>query len=104
MNLGWFCMSWRQPLRTAIPAAANNNHAMRICAGRLIRHLRYLFRLEAFQQLAGIRQTEPWVLRFNAQEEPVPAGAHKVRRIENRVIWLRQSIQRQHSEYGRKTR
>src|SRR4029077_44664 len=98
---GWLCMSCRQPLTMANPAAANSNHATRICAGRLIRHLRDLLRIKALQQLSCIGDAEPWVLRFYAKEEPIAAGAHKVRRIKYRMIRLRQTIEREHSKYGR---
>src|ERR1044071_1119826 len=88
----------------AMPAAANSSQATRICAGRLIRHLRDLFRLITFQQFPRVRRTEPGVLRFNAQEEAVTAGAHKVRRIEYWVIGLRQAIQPPHAKYCRQAR
>src|SRR5260221_326890 len=99
MNLGWLCMSWRQPDKTAREAAANASNATRICAGCLIRHLRDFLRMEAIQKTFGFRQAEPGVLGFNAQEEPVPAGAHKVGRVEHRMIWLRQTIEREHAEH-----
>src|SRR5947209_11862103 len=89
-------MSWRQPARTANPATPSSSDAIRICAFRLIRHLRDLFRMEALQQLAGIRDAEARVLRLNAEEEPVAAGADKIGRIEYRMIGLRQSIERKH--------
>src|SRR5438270_13049972 len=96
-------MSCRQPARTAMLAAANSSHATRICAGRLIRHLRDFFRLITLQQFARVRRAEPRVLGFNAQEKPVTAGAHKIRRIKHWVLWLRKSVQCQHAKHSGQT-
>src|SRR5690242_6671323 len=98
MNLGWLCMSWRQPARMENDAAANSSHAVRICARRLIGHLRDLLRIEALQQLSRIGDAEARVLRLNAEEEAVAAGANEVGRVKDRVIRLRQAVQRQHAE------
>src|SRR5690348_9654714 len=97
-------MSCRQPARTAMPAAAKSSQATRICAGRLIRHLRDLLRLITLQQLPRVRRAEPGVLRFNAQEEAVAAGAHKVRRVKYRMIRLGKAVQRQHAKYSGQAR
>src|SRR5215470_14259843 len=48
----------------------------------LIRHLRDLARVVALQETPGLIQPEFRVLRFDAEEETVTAGAHKVGRIE----------------------
>jgi hypothetical protein len=66
---------------------------MRSCAGDLIRHLRNQLRMVPFQKFAGITQAEMRILRFNAQEEFVSAGAGEIGSIENRMVRLRQSIQ-----------
>src|ERR1051326_4222557 len=98
MNLGWLCMSWRQPERIENDAAANSNHAVRICARRLIGHLRNLLRIEALQQLSRIGDAEARVLRLNTEKEPVTAGAYEVGRVKDWMIGLRQAVQRQHAE------
>src|SRR5450432_277851 len=97
INLGWLCMSWRQPENT--DTADNARSTRRTCAGDLIRHLRNQFRMVPFQKLAGITQAEMRVLRFNAQEEFVTAGTGEIGSIENRMVRLRQSIQRQHAKH-----
>src|SRR5215471_2948261 len=96
MNLGWFCMSWRQP--AIANAAAIRSSPTRNCAGALIRHLRNLQRMKGLKEAFGLVLPEPGILRLDAEEEPVAAGASEIRRIENRMIRLRQSVERQHAE------
>src|SRR5262252_9474380 len=91
-------MSWRQPARIAKAAAASSNEATRNWARQLIGHLRDLLGVVAFEQLARVRDAEARVLRFNAEEKPVAAGAGEVRRIEYRMIGLRQAVQGKHPE------
>src|SRR5262249_48022625 len=98
MNLGWLCMSWRQPETASRPAAATRSHTTRSCAARLIGHLRNLLGMEALQQLPRIGNAESWVLRLNAEEETVAAGAHEVGRVEDRMIRLGQPVEREHAE------
>src|SRR5258708_19476800 len=101
MNLGWFCMSWRQPALTRMQTATRPRSAMRNCAVTLMRHLRDLLGMKILKKLFRLRQAELGVLRFHAQEKAVTAGAVKARRVEDRMIGLRQSVQGQHSEYRR---
>src|SRR5258708_22198302 len=101
MNLGWFCMSWRQPALTRMQTATRPRSAMRNCAVTLMRHLRDLLGMKILKKLFRLRQAELGVLRFHAQEKAVTAGAVKARRVEDRMIGLRQSGQCQHSEYRR---
>src|SRR5215471_21063216 len=96
MNLGWFCISWRQP--AIAKTAAIRISPTRNCAGALIRHLRNLQRMKGLKEAFGIVRPEPGILRLDAQEEPVAAGASKIRRIENRMVRLRQSVERQHAK------
>src|SRR5215469_14718823 len=89
-------MSWRQPARKSIAVAASS--AKRNCAGRLMRHLRYFQGIEAFEKTARLVRPEFRVLRLDAEEEMIAAGAFEIRHIENRMIGLRQSIQGEHAE------
>src|SRR5260370_38774739 len=81
MNLGWFCMSWRQPARANTPAASSRN-PRRNCAGALIRHLRDGQGAKAVKKTPGLVRREPGVLWWNAEEQPVAARAGEIGRVE----------------------
>src|SRR5258708_31377296 len=98
MNLGWSCMSWRQPATPRTHTTARPSSATRNCAGVLIRHLRNFVGMKTFEKLPRVQQAELGVLSFNAQEKLVAAGAGKARHIKDRMIRLRQSVQREHAE------
>src|SRR5450759_3117503 len=98
MNLGWSCMSWRQPAALSTHTTASPSNATRNCAGDLIRYLRNIIRMKAFQKFPRFRQTELGVLGFNAQKELVAAGPGEPGYVEDRMIRLRQSIHDHHAE------
>src|SRR5262245_28108766 len=89
-------MSWRQP--ESISSAMSASITMRNCAGSLIRHLRDIQRVKAFKEALGLIRPEPGVLGFNTEEKPVATGTDKPRRVEDRVIRLRQPVQGQHAK------
>src|SRR5262245_38693643 len=75
--------------------------ALRGKALRLVSNDRHLSRLERFQKTARLREIELLVPRFDAQERPVAAGQRESRHVENRMIRLRQAVERQHAQHGR---
>src|SRR5205807_7119509 len=101
MNLGWSCMSCRQPEGPRAKSAASTGSAKRVCAEVLMRHLRDLQRMKGFKKTPGLVQPELRILRFNAQKEPVTAGPNKIWGIKHRMIRLRQPIERNHPNNGR---
>src|SRR5258708_2399077 len=102
MNLGWSCMSWRQPVRAAaqLSATVSSRRAERVCAGELIRHLRNFLGMEPLKKTFGVIEAKLRIFGFNAQKEPVAAGAHKVGRIEDRMIRPGQPVERQHANHS----
>src|SRR6185312_2527835 len=94
MNLGWLCISWRQPANNRSSAAARS--AMRKRAGTLIWHLRYFHRVMAFKKSSGFAHAESGILRLNTKKESVAAGSGKTGNIEYRMVRLRKPVERQH--------
>src|ERR1700694_5796776 len=101
MNLGWSCMSCRQPESPSprTKSAASTGSVKRFCAEALMRHLRDLQRMESLKKMPGLVQLEIGVLRFNAQKEPVTAGPDEIWGVKHRMIRLRQPIERNHAKY-----
>src|SRR6266404_8856110 len=91
-------MSWRQPVPMTMQPATRPRSAMRICAVTLMRHLRDLLGMKILKKLFRLRQAELGILRLNAQEKAVTAGTVEARRVEDRMVRLRQSIQREHAK------
>src|SRR6478672_3577128 len=65
----------------------------------LVGNGRDLPRLERFEEAARRFDVELRIPRFNAEKEPVAAGEREPRQVENRVIRLRQPVERQHAEH-----
>src|SRR5262245_3299981 len=61
----------------------------------------YLSRLECFEKSTRLRQIELLVARLDAQEKSIAARQREARDVEDRVIRLRQSVERQHAEHSR---
>src|SRR6516165_5666889 len=98
-------MSWRKEV-SAQPDTPNRQRS-RIPANEvllLILHLGYMLRCHALQKLRRLRQVEFRVARFDAQEKPVGRSMGKTFHVENRVVWLRQPVQRQHTDNGKNRR
>src|ERR1041385_1339571 len=70
----------------------------------LVFHICHLQRPEASEELGGALALELGVAGFNQNEEAVARGEREVRRVEDGVIWLRQSIEREHTEDGEERR
>src|SRR5262249_9622117 len=61
-------------------------------------------RLQALQKPSRHRRIEFRITRFNAKEETVARRKLKTRRVEDRMMRPRQSVERQHPEEGRQGR
>src|SRR5262245_43882715 len=70
----------------------------------LVRNGGHLARIERFQEVARRFEIELRILCLDAEEEPVAARQREARHVENGVVRLRQSVQRQHAEHGRERR
>src|ERR1700677_3278534 len=69
MNLGWFCMSWRQPAHASAATPTNNSRvAGRIGFNELILHLHHRDRSEAFQKAARFHDVELRIVRLQAKK------------------------------------
>src|SRR5215467_9444612 len=99
-------MSWRHPERTKPSAKTQQNASSvvflrsRKCEKALIRHLRDLMGMVALQEALGFFQAKLGIDRLNAEEKAVAAGANEVRRVKHRMVGLRQTVKREHSEYS----
>src|SRR3954465_2866818 len=65
----------------------------------LRRNVGYPHWMKAAQELARCLQLELPVRRFDGQEELVAGRALELRHVEDRVIWHRQAVQRNHSDH-----
>src|SRR5690349_5614186 len=61
-------------------------------------HLRDAEWLERFEELPGLCEIEFRIRRFDADEKAVAAGEREDGHVEQRVIRLRQPVQREHPE------
>src|SRR5882762_3525030 len=57
---------------------------------------------QRFQERARPLEVELWIARFDAQKKAVPARERESRDVEDRVIRLREAIERQHAQDRRK--
>src|SRR3954447_19447537 len=107
-------MSWRQPapakVITTINAETAETAEKRVSACSacsalyvvgLVRDSGHLPRLERFQEVARRVDVELRIRRFDAEKEPVAAGEREPRQVEDRVIRLRQTVEREHAEHAR---
>src|SRR6516225_6854891 len=104
MNLGWLCMSWRQPaspINASVSAAIASHFAgvilRRFCFIALMRHLRDLDRIQPHQESPRGNDIEFRIRRLDAEEEPVAAGRTEPRIVEHRVVGLGKSVQSEHA-------
>src|ERR1700761_4272870 len=122
MNLGWLCMSWRQPA-TIIRASSAADATTRMTRNEgeeekdavlspvlcalcpvLILHLHDRQRRETLEKCPGIVQLELRIRCLQAQEELVAGCAvAEVGRVEERMIRLGQAVEREHAEGRRET-
>src|SRR5438067_1777090 len=92
MYFGWLCMSWRQPAANA--ADTKDTKVTKDTKEVLIRNSGYLSRAERLEEPARPLEVEPRILGFDAEKEPVAARQREPRHVEDRVIRLRQTVQR----------
>src|SRR5271154_4983302 len=90
-------MSWRQPASSRSTQGVRSRRRLRFN----FHHLQRLKLLEKYACLGGV---EFRICRLNAQKESIPRGAYKFGDVENRMIRLRQTVERQHANYGRQAR
>src|SRR5215217_4617632 len=96
-------MSWRHAAAVATTTATPARRLRRpgrpkIC---LVLNGRYLSRADPFEELAGLLQVEFLVCRLDAEKEAIAAGQREALGVEDRMIRLRQTIERQHAEHAR---
>src|SRR5271167_456909 len=98
--LGWSAISWRiwQPLATTESMAAHRPSTMREVL--VIMHLGNVMRVKPLQKTCGIRKVKFFVAGLNADEEAVRRGMRETVRIENRMVRLRQPVEREHSKHS----
>src|SRR5215831_3272477 len=93
-------MSWRimfslQPARLNAQATPRMNATLIFIA-----HLGDVLGIDALQEPGGFHQMEFMVMRFDPQEEAVAGSVLEALDVEERMMRLRQPIQRQHAEDG----
>src|SRR5437879_6101614 len=101
-------MSWRQAATTINAKAAKIAKQdffapLAVFALNVVGSVRNgcdLTRMERVQELLRALEIELRVLRFNAEKKPVAARQREPRDVEDRVVRLRQPVQREHAEYG----
>src|SRR5437773_1902406 len=67
-------------------------------------HITNISRFQTLQKPHCFVMIELRILRFDHQKETVARRQRKVRRVENRMVRLRQLVQRQHAEHCRERR
>src|SRR5713226_4897910 len=87
-----------QPARNIMQLAAAIPQIPR--ARLFIEHLGHMLRVNRLQEPGSLRQIKLGIGGFDAYEKAVRRGVAKPLGIENRVMRLRQPIQRQHAKYG----
>src|SRR5437588_4793866 len=70
----------------------------------LMFHICHLQRPEASEELGGALAFEQGIAGFDEDEEAVARGEREVRRVEDRVVRLRQAVQGEHAEDGEQGR
>src|ERR1019366_3602409 len=105
-------MSWRQPVTNN--AVMPSTLAVRTRVNRmpmgvrvpevLMRHLRDEIRVKSSKEPFRFDPFEHRIRRLDAQEEFVATRTCEAIDVEYRVVWHRQTIQRQHAEHARKRR
>src|ERR1043166_6278093 len=112
--LGWSCMSRRQPAEIRIShkeaQKTQTNSLDLLCLMCLFVAVISDFdiinfqSIQTLQQLNHFRVIELRIVGFDRQEESIACCQCKIRGVENRVKWLRQLIQHQHSQHRRERR
>src|SRR5208282_1100824 len=97
--LGWSAMSWRiwQPPATTDSNAAHTPSKTR--EALIIMHLGNVMCGEALQKARGLREVKLFVAGLDANKEAVRGGMRETVRIENRMMGLRQPVEREHPEH-----
>src|SRR5947209_5451386 len=99
MNLGWLCMSWRQPATVTHAANAKSAEADLM---RLISHLHNRGCVERLEKAAALCQREFRIFGLDAEEELVFAGSREVGRVEYGMVRQREPVECEHADKSRK--
>src|SRR5438874_12613913 len=70
----------------------------------LIQYLRHILRVQDVEELRGLDAVEERVARADGEEEAVLSRLGKMRHAEERMVGLRQAIEREHAQYGSERR
>src|SRR5205814_7905450 len=95
--LGWSAISCRKAISQPVSAIAHSAVAKKPYALIFIAHLGHVLRVNALQKSRRLLQMEIRIMRFDAQKEFIRGSSLEPLHIEERVMRLRQSIQRQHA-------
>src|ERR1700677_4645215 len=100
MNLGWFCMSWRQPAHAnaAKPMASSREMGW---TRKLIVHLHHRDGPKALQEGTRFQHIELGIVGFETEKEFVHRGpGTEIWCIEQGMVQGRQPAHGQHAEGG----
>src|SRR5215831_8479969 len=97
-------MSCRQPPRRATPAVRKikASHGLQnlVHEGLIIGHLADILRVQILQKPRSLYKVELWIARLEAEEKTVTRSMLlKALHIKQRVIRLRELVEREHPEY-----
>src|SRR6266566_6578736 len=65
-------------------------------------HIANINRPQALHEASRFLMLKIWIVCFDYQKKLIAGRQSEVRRIKHRMIWLRQLVQRQHTQHGRK--
>src|SRR5689334_24323365 len=97
---GWSCMSCRH----APPIRQTLNSTSPIPNLSLNLDITDFDRPKTLQQVRHLSVVKLRIVCLHREEEPIASGERKTRYVENRMIWLRQLVQHEHSQHRRKRR
>src|SRR6476469_6631121 len=96
---GWSCISWRQP--AAKHTAANRTKSPSLFLNLDITNF---YRTQTLQQVNDLLVVNLRIVRLDREKESIASGEREIRRVENRMIGLRQFVQHEHSQNRGKRR
>src|SRR5437899_8323925 len=91
-------MSWRIAISHPDSAIAHKAAPMNSDALVLIAHLRHVLSIDALKQSRGLFQMRLRIMRLNTQKEFVVRRPLEPFHVKQRVMRLRQLVQRQHTK------
>src|SRR6185369_7247335 len=82
-----------EPFRTS----GRQSRALLVCLLKF--HIGHFSRFQTLHELHYFIVIKPGIFRFNYQKETVACRQREIRRVEDRMIGLRQLVQRQHAQH-----